>query len=35
MYDSGISIHATEQEAARALSALLKYKKYLDSRHPL
>jgi acyl-CoA synthetase (NDP forming) len=35
MYDSGISIHATEQEAARALSALLKYKKYLDSRHSL
>lgn len=32
MYDSGISVYATEQEAARALSALLKYKKYLDRR---
>jgi acyl-CoA synthetase (NDP forming) len=35
MYGSGISIHATEQEAARTLSSLLKYKKYLDSRHQL
>jgi hypothetical protein len=35
MYGSGISIHETEQEAARALSSLLKYKRYLDSRHPL
>ncbi len=35
MYASGISVHATEQEAARALSALLEYKKYLTSRHPL
>jgi len=35
MYGSGISIHATEQEAARTLSSLLKYKKYLDSQHQL
>jgi len=32
MYRSGISVHATEQEAARALSSLLQYKRYLDSR---
>jgi acetyl-CoA synthetase (ADP-forming) len=35
MYASGISVHATEQEAARVLSSLLKYKKYIDSRHLL
>ncbi len=34
MYASGISVHATEQEAARALSALLTYRKYMDA-HPL
>jgi len=32
MYRSGISVHATEQEAARMLSALLQYKRHLDSR---
>jgi acyl-CoA synthetase (NDP forming) len=32
MYHSGISVHATEQEAARALSSLRQYKGYLDSR---
>lgn len=30
MYDSGISMHSTEQEAAKALMALLNYKKYLE-----
>ena len=34
MYGTGISIHATEQEAARALSSLLKYKSYLDRQSP-
>jgi hypothetical protein len=33
MYRSGISVHATEQEAARALSSLLQYKRHLDSRN--
>jgi len=32
MYRSGISVHATEQEAARVLFSLLQYKRYLDSR---
>jgi len=31
MYRSGISVHATEQEAARALSSLRQYKRHLDS----
>ena len=31
----GISVHATEQEAARGLSSLFKYKRYLDSRSSL
>ena len=35
MYRSGISVHATEQEAARVLSSLLQYKRYLDSRNHL
>jgi acyl-CoA synthetase (NDP forming) len=35
MYRSGISVHATEQEAARVLSSLLRYKRYLDSRNRL
>jgi len=30
MYEAGISVHATEQEAAKALSALLAYKRYRD-----
>ncbi|MEX2752442.1 MAG: hypothetical protein Q6366_011240, partial [Candidatus Freyarchaeota archaeon] len=30
MYHSGISVHSSEQEAAKALVALLKYKKYLE-----
>lgn len=30
MYESGISIHSSEQEAARALIALLNYKRYLE-----
>ncbi|MGQ9722053.1 MAG: acetate--CoA ligase family protein [Candidatus Jordarchaeum sp.] len=30
MYQSGISVHSSEQEAAKALVALLNYKKYLE-----
>ncbi|MHA1363664.1 MAG: acetate--CoA ligase family protein [Candidatus Freyarchaeota archaeon] len=32
LYKSGISIHSSEQEAAKALVALLKYKKYLERK---
>jgi acetyltransferase len=32
MYASGISFHATEQEAARTLAALLRYRRYRESR---
>jgi acyl-CoA synthetase (NDP forming) len=30
MYEAGISVHSSEQEAAKALMALLNYKKYLE-----
>jgi acyl-CoA synthetase (NDP forming) len=32
MYDAGISVHSTEQEAAKALSSLLRYATYRESR---
>ncbi len=33
MYDAGISVHSTEQEAAKALASLLGYARYRASRH--
>jgi hypothetical protein len=30
LYESGISMHYTEQDAAKTLMALLKYKEFLD-----
>ncbi len=32
MYDAGISVHSTEQEAAKALSSLLAYARYREAR---
>ena len=34
MYGSGISVHSSEQEAAKALFAFLKYNKYLEKAAP-
>lgn len=33
MYEAGISVHSSEQEAAKALATLLNYKKYLEKEN--